>query len=426
MSFVASVDADVGPTILPVGCGMLPLTAIIHRSTGVVMAIRETRTPESNSLAPSRESRIPELLVPFAPIPLAPVPDRPLFSVLVPNYNYGRFVGMALESVLDQSYSNFEVLVCDDGSTDNSREVIQDYASRDSRVRLIAQPNQGFASAVNSAYAHARGEIISLLDADDMFKSCKLQRLLETFRGNLRSGLCVHPLLPVSATGEALGPPSRADMDRGWVGAQALKRGGWSILPSTSSLSFRRQVTAELFPVPRKIRRFVDYYLSRTAQFFTEISIAPEPLTEYRIHGASMSGISAGAVRAALNSTDPHVLQQYVEDFEEVLPVQKEFLKRFYGPAIAEALRLEDHPRYWDDLLALRALRGRRAGAIRPFSVEEIIRHIPQARYRRIWRAITLLPHPLPKYAYRFWRTPSKVKSLLRTVARPFLSGSIA
>jgi glycosyltransferase involved in cell wall biosynthesis len=358
----------------------------------------------------------------FEPVVLPPLSDGPLISVLIPNYDYGRFVGLALESVRNQSYGNFEALVCDDGSTDNSRQVIQEFASKDSRIKLLPQENRGFASAVNTAYENSQGEVICLLDADDMFKPCKLQRLLETFRSNPRSGLCVHPLLPVSATGQPLGPPSRPDMDRGWIGPQALKRGGWSILPSTSSLSFRRQITAEIFPIPLKIRRFVDYYLSRTAQFFSEISIVPEPLTEYRIHGKSMSGISAAAARSALNSTDPHVLQQYVEDFEEVLPIQKEFLDRFYGPAIAEALRLEDHPRYWDDLLALRALRGRQAGAIRPFSVQGMINHIRQPRYRTIWRAITLLPDPLPKYAYRFWRTPSGSKGFLKSLARPLLS----
>jgi glycosyltransferase involved in cell wall biosynthesis len=353
----------------------------------------------------------------FEPISLPPILGRPLFSILIPNYNYGRFVGMALQSVLDQSYQKFEVLVCDDGSTDNSRDVIQQYVRKDARIKLLAQPNRGFASAVNTAYENSKGEVISLLDADDMFAPCKLEKVLASFKNNPRSGLCVHPLLPVSAMGERIGAPSRPDMDRGWIGPRALRRGGWSILPSTSSLSFRRELTAELFPIPLQIRRFVDYYLSRTAQFFTEISIAPEPLTEYRIHGASMSGITSAAARSALNSTDPRVIQQYIEDFEEVLPIQQEFLRRYYGPAIAGALRLEDHPRYWDDLLAIRALRGRRHGAIRALSVQEMISHIRQPRYRAIWRAIMVLPDPLAKEAYRFWRTPSTAKRVIKTLS---------
>jgi glycosyltransferase involved in cell wall biosynthesis len=357
----------------------------------------------------------------FEPIRLPPLPDRPLVSVLIPNYNYGRFVGMALQSLLSQSYEHFEAVVCDDGSTDNSRDVIQEHVRKDSRIKLFGQTNQGFASAVNTAYENSQGEVICLLDADDMFRPRKLNTIVAAFRSNPRSGLCVHPLLPVSATGETLGLPSRPDMDRGWIGPQALERGGWSILPSTSSLSFRREITSELFPIPLAIRRFVDYYLSRTAQFFTEISIVPDPLTQYRIHGASMSGISSAAVRSALVSTDAHVIQQYIEDFEEVLPVQQQFLRRFYGQGIADALRLEDHPRYWDDLLALRALRGKHAGAIRPYGVQEIIDHIRQPQNRRIWRAIALLPDPLPRHAYRFWRTPSRLKSVIKGIATPVL-----
>jgi glycosyltransferase involved in cell wall biosynthesis len=357
----------------------------------------------------------------FEPITLPPLADRPLVSVLIPNYNYGRFVGLALQSLQQQSYDNFEALVCDDGSTDNSLEVTQEFAREDSRIKLLPRENRGFASAVNTAYENSKGQVIALLDADDMFRQEKLQRVLEAFRSNPRSGLCVHPLLPVSATAQVLGPPSRPDMDRGWIAPWVLKRGGWSILPSTSALSFRREVTSELFPIPLEIRRFVDYYLSRTAQFLTEVAVTPEPLTQYRIHGSSMSGVSSAAARSAWNSMDPRVLQQYVEDFEEVLPIQQEFLRRFYCPDIASALRLEDHPRYWDDLLAIRALRGRKDGAIRTFSLPEMIRHIPRARYQKVWRAIMLLPDPLPKHAYRFWRTPSRLKDVIKAVAKSSL-----
>jgi glycosyltransferase involved in cell wall biosynthesis len=142
----------------------------------------------------------------------------PLASVLIPNYNYGRFVGMALQSLLNQTYPNFEALVCDDRSTDNSREVIQEYGRKDSRIKMLVQANRGFASAVNTAYESSKGEVICLLDADDMFRPRKLETVMAAFRSNPRSGLCVHPLLPVSAAGQPLGPPSRPDMDRGWIG----------------------------------------------------------------------------------------------------------------------------------------------------------------------------------------------------------------
>jgi glycosyltransferase involved in cell wall biosynthesis len=375
------------------------------------------------ALESTKAGNVERGLLSFEPIPLPSLPDNVLFSVLIPNYNYARYVNLAIESVLKQTYRNYEVIVCDDGSTDNSREVIQKYVNKDARVRLTAQMNRGFGSAVNTAFENSKGQVIALLDADDTFTPQKLEKVLEAFRKNSRSGECVHPILPVSVEGKPLGPASRPDMDRGWIGPRALKRGGWSILPPTSGLSFRREVASMLFPIPLVIRRFVDYYLSRTAQFLTEISFVPEALTEYRMHGSSMSGMPVGAGSAGLQaSRDPGVIRKYIEDFEEVLPIQKDFLRRFYGPGIADALKLEDHPRYWDDLLAMRALCGRRAGAIRAFPLREMLNHIPVRLDRRVWRAIVLLPDPLAGRAYCFWRTPSRLKTVVKAVIRLWLA----
>ena len=66
----------------------------------------------------------------------------PQVTVIIPSYNYGRFLGQTLESVLAQTYQNWECFVVDDGSTDNTREVVESYAGRDSRIRYIYQRNQ--------------------------------------------------------------------------------------------------------------------------------------------------------------------------------------------------------------------------------------------------------------------------------------------
>lgn len=357
----------------------------------------------------------------FEPVALPFLPDWPFFSVLIPNYNYGRYLGMALESLLRQTYPHFEAIVSDDGSTDNSREIVQTYAMKDPRVRLLAMENGGFAAAVNRAYAASKGDIVTLLDADDAFRSTKLEKVLAAFKSNPRSGLCVHPFLPISGEGQPLGPPFPQNLDWGWLAPQASRRGGWTILPATSSLSFRSEIAALLFPIPIDVKRLVDYYLSRTAQFLTEVSIAPDWLTQYRIHGANMSGLSPRQSYAGLRGMNALANERFIEDIEEVLPVQKRAVRRFYGDEAAQALRLEDHPLYWDTLLSIRALRGRRAGAIRPYSVHEMISHVTTPQYRRIWRAIALLPDPLARRAYRFWRTPSGVKTLFKK-AVPWLA----
>ena len=90
----------------------------------------------------------------------------PLVSILINNYNYGRYLGTAIESALNQTYSPTEVIIVDDGSTDNSREVI---ASFGSRVISVLKINGGQASAFNAGFAASRGNLICFLDSDDCF-----------------------------------------------------------------------------------------------------------------------------------------------------------------------------------------------------------------------------------------------------------------
>ena len=108
--------------------------------------------------------------------------QNPLVSVIIGNYNYGYFLAEAIESVLQQTYRHFELIVVDDGSTDNSREVIESYGEQ---VVAIFQPNKGQGEAFNVGITKAQGEIICFLDADDYYHPDKLNKIV--------SGFCNHP-----------------------------------------------------------------------------------------------------------------------------------------------------------------------------------------------------------------------------------------
>ncbi len=110
----------------------------------------------------------------------------PVFSVIVPTYNQANFLPAALDSLLAQTYSNWEAVIVNDGSSDDTPRVMEDYAARDSRFILVHKPNGGVASALNAGLRHARGEWICWLSSDDLFEPDKLaihrQAILENPR----------------------------------------------------------------------------------------------------------------------------------------------------------------------------------------------------------------------------------------------------
>ena len=93
----------------------------------------------------------------------------PVVSIIIPVYNVGPYLRECLESILRQSYTDFEVLLVDDGSTDASGSICEDYAAKDTRIRVFHQDNQGVSSARNLALNHVQGRYVLFLDADDFW-----------------------------------------------------------------------------------------------------------------------------------------------------------------------------------------------------------------------------------------------------------------
>ena len=93
-----------------------------------------------------------------------------LVSIITPCYNGSKYVAQTIESVLAQTYQNWEMLIVDDGSKDNSVEIIKKFSEKDFRIQLIQQPNGGSANARNHGIREAQGRYIALLDADDLWK----------------------------------------------------------------------------------------------------------------------------------------------------------------------------------------------------------------------------------------------------------------
>ena len=112
--------------------------------------------------------------------------NRELVSVVIPTYNYGRYVGAAVESALAQTYPAVQVIVIDDGSTDDTRERLTAYGKR---IRYVYQENQGLSAARNTGIHLAAGKFVALLDSDDLFHPRKIELQMKLFADRPKLGL---------------------------------------------------------------------------------------------------------------------------------------------------------------------------------------------------------------------------------------------
>lgn len=110
---------------------------------------------------------------------------EPLISVVIPVFNGETFLEQAIESALEQTWPRTEIIVVDDGSTDSSPEIAGSYP-----VKLVHQENSGVAAARNRGMDEAKGDLLSLLDQDDLFRPEKLERQLEALRAQPEAGMC--------------------------------------------------------------------------------------------------------------------------------------------------------------------------------------------------------------------------------------------
>ncbi len=112
-------------------------------------------------------------------------PMSPLISVIVPVFDVAPYLERCLDSILTQTYSNLEIILIDDGSTDGSEKLCDDFAQRDPRIKVIHQANRGLSGARNSGLKAARGNYVTFIDSDDTIQPALIETLLDLCRSNL-------------------------------------------------------------------------------------------------------------------------------------------------------------------------------------------------------------------------------------------------
>lgn len=220
----------------------------------------------------------------------------PLVSVIINNYNYGRFLTQAIESVLKQTYQNFELIVVDDGSTDNSREIIESYKDC---LTAIFQKNAGQGEAINAGSAKSNGEIICFLDSDDYFHKDKLAKVVAAFLNHPEWVQISHCWTSVNREGLPIGHGSKI-LSKGDVRHLLLHWGRYS-MGITSGLAYRRAVLQQILPIPTRKSAAADTYLTAAIPFCGEVGCINEPLMFYRMHGRN---------KQAHNDNLPYLLQE--------------------------------------------------------------------------------------------------------------------
>ncbi len=221
------------------------------------------------------------------------VSKAPLVSVLISNYNYGHFLSTAINSVLNQTYHNLELIVVDDGSLDGSREILDQY--RDT-ITVIFQENRGQAAAFNAGFKKCHGEIICFLDADDYWQDNKVMETVAAFHRQKR-GMVFHDLFM----------DQELRTDRGTAAVPRLYSNlkknaliGGSLYPDflttsaavnfmpTSAMAISKQVAEQIFPLHEQGWKIcADTQIACCAACFAPIGIINKPLGSYRLHSGN-------------------------------------------------------------------------------------------------------------------------------------------
>jgi glycosyltransferase involved in cell wall biosynthesis len=239
----------------------------------------------------------------------------PLVTIVVPNYNHGRFLAQRLNSILTQTFQDFELIILDDASTDNSRDVIEEFRS-DSRVRVIYnKPNSGSPFLQwNRGVGEACGEFVWIAESDDYADPTFLQQLVTTLEDSPAVGVAYSQSWHVDDTGAVLGTiePYYEDLGPGrWRNdyvnsgtdecARYLVRK--NTLPNASAVVFRRKLYDQVGGAEVKMRLAGDWMLWAKLLLRSHIAFKAQPLNYYRHH--------ASTVRKSLGNTPTEIEESY-------------------------------------------------------------------------------------------------------------------
>jgi len=215
----------------------------------------------------------------------------PAVSVLMPVYNAQRYLAAAVESVLGQTFRDFELIVVNDGSTDSSGEILARFAGADARMRIISRPNAGLVASLNEALAIARGTFIARMDADDWCLPTRFERQMAYMTAHPDCVLLGTHVMTMDQDGALIGQMPDITFGHDQIDAALLRR-GWPMVHPTVMMradALRRAgaYRGETWP-------YEDHDLFLRLAELGQVENLPDVLLNYRKHAASISAQSSG------------------------------------------------------------------------------------------------------------------------------------
>jgi glycosyltransferase involved in cell wall biosynthesis len=341
--------------------------------------------------------------------------SEPSVSIVINNYNYGQYLGEAINSALGQSYRNVEIIVVDDGSTDHSRDVIREFGDQVSRV---IKENGGQASALNAGFARSHGDLIIFLDADDILLPDTAQRVAEAFQTDAAIAKIQYRMEVIDAQGRRTGrfkPAPHLPLQSGDLRRHELAFPFDLVRMATSGNAFSAKVLRQIFPIPENdFRLGADWYVTHLASLFGPVRFLTDVGAYYRVHGGNKYEQMAPVLDL------DHIRQA----------ITCEGLTRLYLEKYADQLHLTRHPGeilsvsdIANRMISLKLdprqhpLRGDRMGRLMRMGIRVSLRRFDVAWAMKIlflgwFMAMGLAPGPLARWLAEVFLFPEKRRPL--------------
>jgi glycosyltransferase involved in cell wall biosynthesis len=214
----------------------------------------------------------------------------PNVSVIMAVYNGERYLAQAVESILAQTYRDFEFIIIDDGSIDCSPDIIEEYAARDSRIRLISRANRGLTRTLNEGLSVASGTLVARMDADDVSLPTRFEKQVAYLDANPRCVCVGSQVQRIDPYGSVIDRP-RHKLTHDEIDADLLKGIGWSIVHPAAMM--RRDAVMQVGGYREQFKTSQDLDLFLRLAEVGELANLPDVLLNYRQHFESVASTKA-------------------------------------------------------------------------------------------------------------------------------------